>query len=447
MATGVPIIDLDAVRGDPPERGRRPGRLRAPRRARVLAVLLIAVAALAAAAPPRPGLRPVLSAGGTAAAAFTLGTDALYTAAYGVDNPNSQSGVRRYDLTDGSLTWAASLPQGVQNLVVRDGAGVLMARSGTEPRVSFLDAATGAVLWRSEQSNTAVVSIQDSGVLFRTDVGPGASVLRLAGARTGRTVWTRTVDARILLGPDDLWTDRASRIVVIGADGGVLTLDYASGRVLSTGSLGGPVRLAENRDGPGIWPQTVGADRLVVHRRDAAGTSLTAYGLTPFRLLWRTGGSAGFVHDCGPVLCAGWGDPPTGSPATGPQLSGLDPADGSVRWTNGWFTATRFGDRTLLAVDRTDDPVMALLDPATGRTVRSLGRVAPVGDLLLRPDARADGRTWVFPRGARVPAGAVDVAAPFGCVARGRHLACPSTPGPTKVWRLPDRPVTSPGSW
>jgi outer membrane protein assembly factor BamB len=438
VATGVPIIDLDQVPDGPEPDRRRPGaRLRAPRAARVAAVLLIAFAALAAAAPPRPGLRPVLSAGGTAAAAFTLGRDALYTAAYGVDNPNSQSGVRRYDLTDGSLTWATSLPQGVQNLVVSDGAGVVMARSGTDPRASFLDAATGAVLWRSEAANTAILSIQDGGVLFRTDTGPGATVLRLAGARTGRTVWTRTVDALIMLGPDDLWGGRADRIVTVGAGGGVLTLDYATGRMLAEGSLGGPLRPAEDRDALGVRAQTVGDDLLVVHRRDAAGTSLTAYAPAPFRRLWRTGGSAGFVHDCGPVLCAGWGDPPTGSPVTGPRLSGLDPADGSVRWANGWYTAVRYDDRTLLAVDRTAEPVMALLDPATGRTLRSLGRVAPVGDLLLYPDSRADGRTWVYPPGATVPAGAVDVAAPFGCVARDRYLACPSTAGPTRVWRVP----------
>ena len=35
------------------------------------------------------------------------------------------------------------------------------------------------------------------------------------------------------------------------------------------------------------------------------------------------------------------------------------------------------------------------------------------------------------------PVGTVDVAAPFGCEAGGRYLACPTTAGPTKVWRLP----------
>src|SRR6185295_18118905 len=111
--------------------------------------------------------------------------DSLYTASFGIDNPNNESGVRRFDLTDRSLRWSAALPQGVQNLEVADDAGVLMARSGTDPRVTFLDSTTGAVLWRLESANTSVVTLTGRGVLIRTDV-PGATEFRLADPRTGR---------------------------------------------------------------------------------------------------------------------------------------------------------------------------------------------------------------------------------------------------------------------
>ena len=35
------------------------------------------------------------------------------------------------------------------------------------------------------------------------------------------------------------------------------------------------------------------------------------------------------------------------------------------------------------------------------------------------------------------PVATVDVSAPYGCVPGGRYLACPTTAGPTKVWRSP----------
>jgi hypothetical protein len=428
VTTGVPIIDLDSAPPGP-DRARRLARPRfaVPRAGRALAVLLLTIAAAGAAGAPAPGLRPVLPAG-VAANGYTLGEDTFYTSAYGMDNPNGEAVVRRYDLADGSVRWTAMVSQGVQDLAVRDVAGVLMARSGTDPRISFLDTATGAVLWRSELADTTVLALQDDGVLLRTDRAPGEWVLRLADPRTGRTVWTRTVDPRLYVGPTELWSGDADRIVTVGADGGVVTMDFRTGRVLARGDLGEP-------DAAGAVPHTAGPDRLLVYRRDAAGASLTAYGLTPFRWLWRSDDSAGVGQDCGPVLCTGWS--PDG--ATDTTLTGIDPTDGSLRWTApGWQAGARFDDRTVLAVNGRGEPDLAFLDALTGRLVRRLGTVAPVGDLMLDRDSAQPGRTWVLAGRRLRSLGAVGVAAPYSCIAAGRHLACPTSTGTVQVWRRPD---------
>ena len=444
VTADAPLIDLDVAparaAGDRP--GRRP-RLAPGRSLLVAAVALLSLAVLGPAAPPAPPMRLVLSAGGTAAAAFTLGAEALYTASYGLTNPNSESGIRRFDLGDGSLRWATSLPQNVQNLVVEDRTGVLMARSGGDPRITFLDNRTGAVLWRSEQANTSVLGLTARGVLILTDV-PGATELRLADARTGRPVWARTLAERVEFGPDDLGGGAPSRIVVTSLTGTVVTLDAATGAVLSRGDLGVALRRAATFDGDSASAATVGNDRIALRRRAGGRNSLTVFSLVPFARLWhRVDGAAGFAADCGPVWCVSRqaGDVYTGG---GPQDAGVeavDPADGSLRWqVRGLAYAGRWG-RFVIAGDTQELPAVSLLDPVTGRTVRRLGRMMPLGDLLLRPDTRPGGGTWVGALdrvdGSWRPLGRVDSEAAYGCESVNRYLACPTVAGPTRVWRLP----------
>jgi outer membrane protein assembly factor BamB len=443
VAADVPLIDLDVA--PPRPAGDRADRRRARTSMRpllVLAVAALALAVLGPAAPPAPRMRLVLAAGGTAAAAFTLGRDALYTASYGVTNPNSESGIRRFDLRDGSLRWAASVNQNVQNVVVNDDAGVLMARSGSDPRISFLDSRTGTLLWRSEQANTAVLGLTRRGVLISTDV-PGGTRLRLADAHTGRSVWSRTVDERVMFGPDDVWSGDPARVVVISLAGTVVTLDAGTGAVLGGGDFGVRLRRAETLTGDSASAATVGGDRMVVRRRSGGRNTLTAYALTPFARLWeRDDGAAGFAADCGGVWCVARqsGDVYTeGGPADA-GVDAVDPADGRLRWrAPGLGFAGRMG-RFVIAGDTQEEPEISLLDPATGRPVRRLGRVIRIDDLLLRRDAAVAGTTWVGTlddAGAWHVLGRVDSAAAYGCERAGRHLACPSDAGPTKVWRLP----------
>jgi outer membrane protein assembly factor BamB len=428
------MIDLDVT----PSRAdaeARPLRLRVsvPRPILLVAVLALALAALGAAAAPPPRLTSVLSAGGTAAAAFTLGADSLYIAQFG-NNPNSESAVRRFGLGDGSLRWAAALPQNVQNLVIDDESHVLMARSGTDPKISFLDADTGEVLWRDESPDTSVITVARGTVLIRTAVASGKNSLVLADARTGRRIWARPVDPTATLGPDDLYSRAPSRIAAVAADGKITLLRYADGAVLSEGDLHVrvPEELSANLQANFVDVGVIG-DRVYVSRRDRGKTSLTAYSIAPLTQLWRTeGGPVGSVEDCRAVLCitdTRW-------------VSGVDPNGGAVRWTDpAWSAASPYDETRLFAYDQQEQPETALLDAATGRMIRKLGHTVQIGPALLRSDDKIAGRAWVSlvdPADGVIHAvGSLDTVAAYGCDLRGAYLACPTVAGPTTVWRLP----------
>lgn len=442
MAAG-PLIDLDAL--SPSTRVRSPaGGLRryAPRPLLAVILAVLVLAGLTASGSPRPRLREVLAAGGTAAAAFELGRDTLYTAHYGVNNPNSESAVRRYDLLSGREAWAVALPQGVQNLVIDDASGVLMARSGADPRISFLDAATGRVLWTSNEVNTAAITIDRAGVLFTTDRTEGPA-LRLADARTGRTIWTKAVGERVYFGPQLVPSGEPARIVLADAAGAVRVLDYSTGAELSRGSLGGPMRPARFPDIEGVLIGTVGDNRMVVRRKAGGRASMTAFSLVPFVRLWeRTSGPTGLAEDCGEVWCVSSAVP--GISALGDPsavgVSAVDPHTGAPLWTNRHLAfAFRFDAHTVLAGDEQETPEVTLRDPRTGRLKQRLGAVVQAGDLLLHPDTAAPGWTWVQTHDAgRVrPVGVVPVGAAYGCEQHDDYLACPTLNGPTKVWRIP----------
>lgn len=428
----VPLIDLDVVPPHPPDDPPpRPSQLVPPRAVVLVGVLAAVLLTMAGAAPPAPAMVPVLSAGGTAAAAFKLGPDALYTATYG-QNPNSESGVRRYDLSTGAQAWATAVPQNVQALTLDAEAGVLLARSGSDPRMTFLDAAGGDVLWHLESPGTSAVVLAGGKVLLRTDLAVDME-LKLVDARTGAALWRRVVDGRSELRDDTSDTGPPRRIVVIGQDGHVIALDFADGRVLGEGELG--VRLPAEA-GSGFLPDYAGVDvagdQLYVSRRADGQVSLTAYRLPALTPEWRArGGPVGTVYDCGRVLCISdtrW-------------VTGLDRADGSVLWSDpAWVTAGATRDGRLVASTQAEDPEVVELDPFSGKVLRRLGHTFFVGGVQLRGDTEIAGRTWVSVtggNGTERTVGSLDTAAPYGCEAAGAYLACPTIPGPTGVWRLP----------
>jgi outer membrane protein assembly factor BamB len=430
VTAAVPIIDLDAApaRADAAP---APPRLRP---ALILGVLALSLATLAfAGAPPRQ-LSQVLAAGGQPAAAFVLGPGTLYTAHYG-NNPNSESALRRWNLRDGSLSWATALPQNVANVKVDAAAHVLMASSGNEPRVTFLDTESGEPLWQLEGTGTTVAGLAAGRVLIRTDPGTATSVLRLADARTGHSIWSHTVDALAAIAPATIRGAAPDRIAAIAVSGEVTVLRWTDGAVLAEGDLHVrlPLQADYNRTVSDFLGVSAVGDRVYVSRRDNGRSTLTAFAILPMRPLWQVaGGPAGFVSDCAVVLCV----------ADTRFVSGVDPATGAVRWTApGVGSAVRFDDRHLLGYDQQENPTASVLDARTGRAVQRLGQTYAVGDLLLRSDLIVPGRTWVSVAGGAGEAprtvGSVAVGAPYGCVALDRYLACPTVNGPTVVWRVP----------
>ena len=430
MATG--IIDLDLT---PPGQQREPRAawrlFTVPRSVLVAAVVLLLLLTLGAASPPRRGITHLLSAGGQPAAAFVLADDALFTASFG-NNPNSESAVRRWSLPDGRLAWALSLPQNVQNLVYDESSGVLMGRSATEPRVSFLDGGTGAVLWRDESPNTVVMSIASGHVLMLTDLEQQRATLRLLDARTGRLQWSRVVDDAYL-GTDDLSDALPTRVVAADAAGHAQVLDVADGSVLARGEL--RVKLGAQYDNsPGadyVGISTFG-DALYISRRDKGAATLTAFELDTLKLSWQaTAAAAGGVLDCGRVLCVGDSE----------GVAAVDPHDGRTLWRrSGLGLAYPYDGHTLLGYEGSDVPQALLLDPATGAVRQRLGNVVVLTGVLLRADQVKLGRTWVEVTGedgALHVVGVLETAAPFGCELHGPYLACPTSAGPTQVWRIP----------
>ncbi|WP_212997483.1 outer membrane protein assembly factor BamB family protein [Winogradskya consettensis] len=441
MPDTVPLIDLDAP--PPPE----PPVARFPRpRLRPVLVggfLAAALLSLTASAPQRGELREVLAAGTDAAAAYKLSSDALFTATFG-RNPSVEAGIHRYALSDGSQgagteLWATTVPQLVQVLTLDDTGTLLLARSASDPRITLLDAATGTILWRVTGANTSVVTTAAGKVLLRTELTQTTAELRLADGRTGTTIWRRSIDA--LSDPHDFRA--AGRIVVLGLDGHVTTLRFADGSVLGEGDLG----VRRKPDTTDVIVDAAG-ERVYVTETGA----LTAYRLPGLVLEWQARKIPyGAVTTCGPMLCV----------AGNNEVSGLDPADGSVRWTApGWSGVSPLADGTVVLNRPTpvinagvgsgiDDherrvvrpPEYAAIDARTGRVLRLLAEVDWTAQgLQLRADLRIAGKTWVQlldSDGVPHTVGSLDTARSYGCQVALPYLACPTVTGPTTVWHLP----------
>jgi hypothetical protein len=255
-------------------------------------------------------------------------------------------------------------------------------------------------------------------VLLAESDGQGSLTrLRVVGLRDGVTRWTAPVR------DVDVWAvaDTAGRPtrIVLGAPSGVLTvLDYADGSTVHTGRVSGQ------------WPQPPGdevhvgvgviGDRLVIYRADNDRNDSTVYRLDDFQELWH---SAGFVIDCGVLLCS--------MENTG--LAGRDPETGRSRWRR-----SDLGGMSPLANGRVlgnGSSVLGpyqLVDPADGR---------PIGDLIRGEPTWTGGRPsgsvlLVGPVAADVHRSSViqldlDTGHSYllGSIREVEHLGCQSTPG------------------
>lgn len=423
MASG--LIDLDAraepVRAQAPSARARPVALVAA----VLAVLI----ALGGAAGPRPGPRPVLTLS-QGITAVTLGGRSAFTA--------GQGQVRAYDLPSGAVRWSRGFTQEVYTLTYDAAAGVLLVTTAGGP-ATVLDAASGRPLWAVADDGSWVQAVGGGTMLTRLEPAGGRSTLRVADLRTGRRLWLREVGPVAFLSPEGTPAgalagtpgEAATPIVVAAPTGSVTVLRPADGTVLGRGELDVPLTVPDDLSTATRFVDvTAFGGRLYVSDRNAGSTALSAYSIEPFRRLWRTtGGPAGSVSDCGPVLCV------TGERA----LSGVDPADGRPRWVQpAYAMGVRYDEHTVFATQPGGETPAALLDAATGRPWAELGDSRRIGTVLVRVDRT--GRPWVsVPDATGTPRviGSIDGSGDDRCEAAAGYLACPVLDGRTRLWRLP----------
>jgi hypothetical protein len=437
------VIDLDAH--SPASAGSRRGLRPADRTAArpvAIAAMVLAVLALGGSVAPAPGLRRVLAVENTSGA-FALTPAALYTANFG-PAPGSQAMVRQHPLDDAAARWSTELPQTVGSLAVAGPAQVLavgpaqvlMATSVDFLRTTFLDSGTGEILWST--TTESVLRLAGTSALMSGGAGDGAT-LRRVDLRTGGTLWSRPLGSALYLDAGGSSADSSEHIVTVDQRGRAEVLDFTGGTVLATAEFGVPPSRTED-DGLGdLAVYTAVGGNLYFARRADGRASLTAYRLPDLRQLWRsTTTPLGRYTWCGPAyLCVG----------TAAGLTVLDNGTGDIRWfDHRWSTG--FDPRAIgvpgppriVVADGRPDPGLALVDPATGRTLSVLGTSLFVGTSLLRADLEQLGRTWVQVPGQHNDVrtvGALDTVAPNRCAGVAGYLACPTSSGRLDVWRLP----------
>jgi PQQ-like domain len=438
------VIDLDAQIAASVAPGRRRGAadVLGARPAAIVAVLLLVILTVGGSAAPLPGLRRVLAVENTSGA-FALAPAALFTANFG-PAPGRQAIVRRHSLDGRSSRWSTELAQTVGSLhvvgpaqVLAVGpAQVLMTTSVDSLRTTFLDSGTGRILWTT--TTDGVLRLADTSALMIGGTG-GSGVLRRADLRTGRTLWSRELGSSGYLDAGDSALGPSSHIVMVDQRGHATVVSFADGAVAASAELGvAPSRTEDDGLGDTAMYAATGA-HLYLARRDNGQASLTAYRLPDLQPLWRnTTAPPARPTSCGPHhLCVG----------TAAGLTVLDSDTGTMRWSDKrWRSGfdTRAigipGPARIAVVDSRPDTGRALLDPATGTTLSTLGPGTLVGANLLRPDLNEIGRTWVRvtgPRSTIRTVGAVDTVAPGRCAATADHLACPTSSGRLTVWRIP----------
>ena len=364
------------------------------------ALLLVTIGA----ASPTPAHRPLVTVAGTegqVAYASLLTTSVLYTA--------ERSVVRARPLTPGAPRWTMPVITGAGGVTLARSGSVLIADAGPESVCTFLDAATGALLWQSDLDKQ--VEVVGDRVAIWSDYD---ATLRIVALRTGRTLWTRPAAVGVMA------HDASGQVLVtFDYDGRAGSYDVARGRMLahdrdlSDGQMPEIDADLEN-DGVGLGAAVAG-DRLYLYQ----SSSVTAYRVPDLKRLWRTRTGANRITACGAAVCA----------RVRQGINLLDPATGAVRRTGaGWRSVTADG------VAVADGGQATLVDLTTGRDLRPLGRGEPAGDLQLLWDPRG---MWVTDRRHGRLIALLPGVDPINCVAVGAHLGCPTAGGTMTVWQIP----------
>ncbi|MFY1694937.1 MULTISPECIES: PQQ-binding-like beta-propeller repeat protein [unclassified Solwaraspora] len=375
------VIDLGEVGRRPPEPGQPAGRRwgRRPVRPWLAALLVVVVLATVAAAAP-PGLPEPVHIGSGFDSQSLVDGDLLFvaedsggdieegTAAAGSGDAGART-IAAYTLPRGELRWRVPVPQHGDGWLGRRLTGLqrvddlLLINSfdrGGAPGTTAVDIADGSVRWSADGFFVGAVA-DDAMALWlpRSAIDPRTRewvsvgvTLRVVEAGSGRTRWTTTTPAQAELHyrlDGDLVTD----VVEVELSGRVRVRvrDARTGQLRTDGTTGRPME-------PG--PTWVVADLLVSMTDDVLWgvdlDTLTPRWSVPVPLV-------GGLTPCAPLLCLT-------QPAGG--IRALDPADGTVRWSDDdWMLHSEFGRHLLVTTPRQADrpSTRMVVDPATGEPV------------------------------------------------------------------------------
>ena len=425
------IIDLGEITATdfepprPPARGVR--QLIRPIALAVVALLTVVTATASARTAAPKGLRPLWDVPMSSADAVYLARDTVFVTRMNTDQ--DRAALTAYDAATGAVRWTAdagpviSYPglvtstgtvlQPVAMHEVRRGDTTI---SNTQTTVA-LDGATGARLWQLDAD--AVHAVGDTVLMAEYGATGQVNRLRLVRLSDGGTIWSRALVANSAAAMSD------DVVVTIDDHGTVTVLRWADGSVLRTRTV--PWTPDQQVQGFHSDVGIVG-NALIVSRWDEKGAAVSAvYRLDTLAGPWR---SAGYVGDCGVVLCSLETD----------HVVGRDPLTGTERWRRpGVSNALPIGSDRLLVQAPQDTVGQQLVDDRTGRTVATLGAGQPPwtwgkagGPLLLvRPVGTAPMHVTVLridpATGAEFTLGALAWMGDdsSGCQAGSRYLVCP----------------------
>ncbi len=408
----------------------------------LLAALLVLVGGSAPPAPAR--LTEVRVPAGLGDFVQVVG-DRLYVAAAGPLGIGDRT-LAGYALPDGRALWRASIRVRGPIRQVVELSGVVLLDVENGPRghtVVAVAAGTGRPVWQREAALSAIspnraiavlVSLAGGQPATGGDGGAGAgggTVTEGVEIRTGRTVWSYRV-------PNGYWqcvdcegdAARPGRSVVIRPDGGVEIRDLDTGRLTASAVLLAPGE---------VRAPLIAARLLLVGGR--GGGELTAFSLVTLRPAWRLrlpgNGDWYLGPGCGEYLCLFGSDGGVGL---------VHPAEGRIRWlTTDWVGVQPVADWLVVSsrAGLNTPSRTAVLDPATGRELRDLGRwtlIGPAGGgrmALLRRDV-STGRAWFgisAPREAtvRTLGSVLDVSG--DCQSGAGWLLCRRLDASIGIWR------------
>ncbi|MEH0975139.1 PQQ-binding-like beta-propeller repeat protein [Micromonospora sp. CPCC 205546] len=330
-------------------------------------------------------------------------------------------------LPSGRPLWRVPMPapgRVFQAVRVGDLLAVGLAGDRTAPQVVGLSLGDGGVRWRAEgQLGGATPAGR---LLVWGFNGAGASVLRSVDPAGGAVRWSQP-----LAFEDALLSrrDQRVRLLTVLTGGRLEVRDPDTGAVRAAAAVSGRSRVL-----------TI-TEELVLLTDDSG--ALSGYEIPALRRRWsvpRGPADQPDVFDCGVLICVD-----DGSPA----IRLLDPATGIVRWQTGNATLGPVAvEGRLLAVRRSSGGAAehVLLDAATGRPVRQLGRWRTGAPGMPSTDGttvyrrQRDGRYLVGRidergEGVRVLAALRGVVGE--CGAHGSSVVCRHEGGGIGVWELP----------